>query len=97
MRRCLVRDALTVSPETVGTDIVSFLNSTWHPQLCVSGDLSTSMDLLVVLEQQAATEAFWMCGPGFFRKYPEYAHCRMGQSAMFGRGRRDDEGRSGSQ
>ncbi|KAH7020711.1 uncharacterized protein B0I36DRAFT_387582 [Microdochium trichocladiopsis] len=79
MRRCLVRDALSVSPEVVGTDLVRNLGTTWHPQLCVSGDLTTSMDLFVVLERQAASLEFWRCRPEFFVKYPQYAHCRMGQ------------------
>ncbi|KXJ91624.1 hypothetical protein Micbo1qcDRAFT_203690 [Microdochium bolleyi] len=60
LRRCLVRDALSVSPETVGSDLVRNLGSTWHPQLCVpAGDLTTSMDLFAVLETQAATLDFW--------------------------------------
>lgn len=81
MRRCLVRDALSVSPEAVGMDLVRNLGSTWHPQWCVSvGDLATSMDLFAVLETQAASLDFWRCDPAFFTKYPEYAHCRMGQT-----------------
>lgn len=79
MRRCLVRDALSVSPEVVGTDLVPNLGTTWSPQLCVSGDLATSMDLYVVLERQATSLEFWRCRPEFFTKYPQYAHCRMGQ------------------
>ncbi|XP_014550139.1 hypothetical protein COCVIDRAFT_21320 [Bipolaris victoriae FI3] len=78
IRQALIRDALTVSPEDVGIELLKNLSPYWPPSFAIRGDLIASMDVFRMIETQAVQYEFWKVGKGFFDKYTQYRNCGLG-------------------
>ncbi|OAL42912.1 hypothetical protein IQ07DRAFT_650539 [Pyrenochaeta sp. DS3sAY3a] len=78
IRQALIRDALTVSPEDVGAELLKNLSPYWPPSFGICGDLIASMDVYRMIEVQAVRYDFWKVGAGFLDKYSQYRNCDLG-------------------
>ncbi|KAJ2897646.1 hypothetical protein MKZ38_004511 [Zalerion maritima] len=78
VREMLIRNPGVVNVETISIDLLSNLNPNWNPSYNNPSNVIANLDIVQMVEREAYSFDIWKVGPGFAKKYPQFAHLRTG-------------------